>query len=99
MVRVTGKNRSKERGKGRESQKGEKDKIKENKEKSTKNTLERRACSNPFMRLVGRVRTGFTLDPVNPVLNKGRGEQMNPPRDPLWRLFRACMVYLETCPK
>ncbi len=26
---------------------------------------------NPFMRLVGRVRTGFTLDPVNPVLNKG----------------------------
>ncbi len=24
------------------------------------------------------MRTGFTLDPVNPVLNKGMGEQMNP---------------------
>ncbi len=43
--------------------------------------MERRACSNPFIRLVGRVRTGFTLDPVNPVLNKRRGEQMNHPRD------------------
>ncbi len=71
--------REKNRIKERESQKGGKDKTKKiNRKESARNTLERRACSNPFIRLVGRVRTGFTLDPVNPVLNKGRGEQMNP---------------------